>query len=107
MRRSKATLLPWERVWPRPQWDRFGGTLLLYRGWVVRRTKEGRHLTFVPRAEGPWFVGAYLCFEHEGRNLTFVPLESGHTGRRQIKFAALENWRESRLNQWHCGTLVT
>ena len=34
----------------------------------VSKKHEGRNLTFVPRAEGPWFVGAgrrllYLCFE--------------------------------------------
>ena len=51
-------LLPWDRVWPRPQWDRFGGTL--YRGWVV-------------------FLIKILNDDDEGRNLTFVPGKVGET----------------------------
>ena len=47
----------------------------------VSKKHEGRNLTFVPRAEGPWFVGAgrrlRVSKKHEGRNLTFVPRKVG------------------------------
>ena len=51
--------------------------------WFVGAERRLRvlNLTFVPRAEGPWFVGAgrrlRVSKKHEGRNLTFVPRESG------------------------------
>ena len=38
-------------------------------------------MTFVPRAEGPWFVGAErrlrVSKKQAGRNLTFVPRQVG------------------------------